>query len=270
MTAPRKTRAASLWSNLFGKAMTRWLTLTFIPNLVWNQEIYGRIVAQYTTEATRWLDAGCGHQLLPAGLEDVQRTLVSKPRTIVGVDLDVAALRSHKNLSSAVASTLDQLPFRRESFDLVTCNMVAEHLENPAVVFRELAGVLRPGGVLIVHTPNLLNYAVSVGRALKAMLPRRAILALIRWSETRKAEDVFPTFYRANTRNKLRHLLSETGLSEQACHMLVGPQPICSFFAPVGLVELIIMRATMLRPLRPFATAILGVYGKPGEKRKAN
>ncbi len=181
---------------------------------------------------------------------------------MVGVDLDPAALRRNRALSLSVCSSLDRLPISDESFDLVTCNMVVEHLENPSTAFQELARVLRPNGLLIVHTPNVLNYAVWGARGLKALLPRRVILTLVRWSDTREAEEVFPTFYRANSLKKLRHLLGEMGLAEEACHMLVGPQPVCSFFAPVALVELLVMRATMLAPLRHFATAILGVYRK--------
>ncbi len=40
------------------------------------------------------------------------------------------------------------------SFDTVVCIEVIEHLENPRAVFREFHRLLRPGGALVVTTPN--------------------------------------------------------------------------------------------------------------------
>jgi SAM-dependent methyltransferase len=49
------------------------------------------------------------------------------------------------------------LPFGEASFDLVTCSEVVEHLENYRELLREAARVLKPGGLLVVTTPNVLN-----------------------------------------------------------------------------------------------------------------
>ena len=49
------------------------------------------------------------------------------------------------------------LPYPDASFDLVTCTEVIEHLENFRSTLREIARVLRPGGVFVVTTPNVLN-----------------------------------------------------------------------------------------------------------------
>ena len=51
----------------------------------------------------------------------------------------------------------DPLPYPDNSFDLVTCTEVIEHLEHYRAALREMARVLRPGGVLIITTPNVLN-----------------------------------------------------------------------------------------------------------------
>lgn len=49
------------------------------------------------------------------------------------------------------------LPYPTDSFDLVTCTEVIEHLENFRFALREIFRVLRPGGVCVISTPNVLN-----------------------------------------------------------------------------------------------------------------
>jgi SAM-dependent methyltransferase len=51
----------------------------------------------------------------------------------------------------------DALPFDEASFDLVTCSEVVEHLENYHQLLRAAGRVLKPGGLLILTTPNVLN-----------------------------------------------------------------------------------------------------------------
>jgi SAM-dependent methyltransferase len=47
-----------------------------------------------------------------------------------------------------------RLPFADESFDLVWCSEVIEHLQDPAFSMSELRRVTRSGGELILTTPN--------------------------------------------------------------------------------------------------------------------
>lgn len=49
------------------------------------------------------------------------------------------------------------LPFADRSFDLYTCIEGIEHLENPFHLVREANRVLRPGGSLVVTTPNVAS-----------------------------------------------------------------------------------------------------------------
>lgn len=46
-------------------------------------------------------------------------------------------------------------PFADEYFDAVVANMVFEHLSDPASALAEIARVLRPGGLAILHFPSL-------------------------------------------------------------------------------------------------------------------
>ena len=79
---------------------------------------------------------------------------------------------------------------------MVICRSVVEHLEDPPQVFREFARVLRPGGKVVILTPNKYDY-VSV---IAALTPYR----LHRPSGEQDFPCCpktmsFPTLYRANT-----------------------------------------------------------------------
>ena len=49
------------------------------------------------------------------------------------------------------------LPFQSASFDAVDLVEVIEHIENQPQLIREIARVLKPGGVVLISTPNVLN-----------------------------------------------------------------------------------------------------------------
>jgi 2-polyprenyl-3-methyl-5-hydroxy-6-metoxy-1,4-benzoquinol methylase len=52
---------------------------------------------------------------------------------------------------------LKRLPYDDASFDVVLLVEVIEHLENHRIAVGELARILKPGGVLILTTPNIMR-----------------------------------------------------------------------------------------------------------------
>lgn len=256
------TSLANLWNATLGCQMSLRMERSLLRRVRWNQEIYSDWLQKYVTRTTRWLDAGCGRRLLPPDFYGLERELLRKPKFVIGVDADTVSLGCHKNLALRTCAPLGALPFPDQSFDLVTCNMVVEHLPDPKAVFREFARVLCPGGVLLVHTPNTWNYAVTLARMLKKVIPARVLLQLIRWTEDRQYGDIFPTYYRANSRSSITSKLESLGFSCEQFEMLVGPQPVCRFFAPIAVSELLLMRATRRRSLNAFATTMLCSFRK--------
>ena len=51
----------------------------------------------------------------------------------------------------------EYLPFRSATFDAVNLIEVIEHIEHQAQLIREIARVLKGGGVVVISTPNVLN-----------------------------------------------------------------------------------------------------------------
>lgn len=95
----------------------------------------------------RLLDAGCGDK----PYVDIFRQSVSAH---IGIDVARRAVQRPGLEGPDVVGDVGSLPFADESFDSVLCTQVLEHLPNPGQVMNEFHRVLRPGGTLIVTTPQ--------------------------------------------------------------------------------------------------------------------
>jgi SAM-dependent methyltransferase len=155
----------------------------------------------------RWLDAGCGRRSLPEWRSHELRHVVDRGAILFGCDADLFALTERHDPGPVCGATLEQLPFRDGSFDLVSANMVFEHLVKPEATVRELARVTRPGGRVLVHTVNGLHYVAWMAR----LTPFRFHQWIVERIERRAGKDVYPTQYRANTVGRLRALFEANG-----------------------------------------------------------
>ena len=187
--ASRAREQTGLWSEFLGRGMTRRLRKWLLPGHKWSQELYGNALLESMGPGARWLDAGCGHRILAGGLEELECAVVSKAALAVGADVSREGLDQHQLLRKRVCATLEQIPFSDGSFDLISCNMVLEHIAQPAAVFGEFARLLRPNGLLVIHTTNLANYATLLMQCLKKALPQSWISKLAHWSDARAESD---------------------------------------------------------------------------------
>jgi ubiquinone/menaquinone biosynthesis C-methylase UbiE len=118
----------------------------------WHHHKFRRIIREIG-ESSRHLDFGCGPGTLLG--------LLSPKVSAVGVDIaeaQIAYAKQHYGGPSKEFIKLDseQLPFPSETFDSISCIEVIEHLDVATTtrVFAECLRVLKPGGNLIVTTPN--------------------------------------------------------------------------------------------------------------------
>ena len=94
----------------------------------------------------------------PLGMGAMAFHLHAAGYEVFGADMD---LQQSADLPAAITrkrcNLAVQLPFPDASFDLVTSLEGIEHVENHFQMLRELARVTKPGGRLILSTPNICN-----------------------------------------------------------------------------------------------------------------
>ena len=147
-------------------------------------------------EGDRVLDAGCGTgRALPA-----LRAAVGPSGVVVGADLTPAMLRAAVRAGRdrdgrLLLADVAALPLRSESLDAVFAAGLVAHLAHPAQDLRELARVVRPGGVLaLFHPIGRAALAARQGRRitpqdLRAEPNLRPLLAGSGWRMTSYADD---------------------------------------------------------------------------------
>jgi SAM-dependent methyltransferase len=258
---PARLRGQSRWIRRWLGAgaypfLSRWID----PSRRYSQVVYAQLLSKLVPAGATWLDAGCGHQVFKISSTQEEAQIVSRTNMAVGCDLDCQALQAHRSFKLRACCDLRRLPFAGEAFDVVTLNYVAEHLEESPATFAELARILRPGGRLVVVTPHALGYFVRLSRLGRRLLPESLVRKFILLREFRSPLDIFPTFYRANTREDLLRQMEGAGLAEECFQMLRDPA-IFNFIAPLAAPELLVMRLLALLGCRNLVEGtIIGVY----------
>ena len=109
-----------------------------------------KLIVESVQPTTRVLDVGCGSGNSYAG------ELNRRAASYVGVDVSANAVDAARanGLDARTIEDAASLPFDDESFDLVVCIEVLEHLFAPHEAASEIRRVLTPGGRLVCSTPN--------------------------------------------------------------------------------------------------------------------
>jgi SAM-dependent methyltransferase len=230
-----------------------------IPDVEFHQNRYARELGEIVHPSCRWLDIGAGTCVHWGWLGPSQEDLVSRAQYVIGCDLLSDTLASNRLLTGSVASDAGCLPFADGSFDLVTANMVLEHLSDPARVFNEVARVLATSGKFLFVTPNRSHPAVWLLSTLIHPAWRRR---LARWIEGRPLEEVFVTRYRANTQAAIRRLAVASSLRIGRLDVFRS-YPMLRRPLVAVLVEAVWIRALRWRLLRRFGSNLVGQLEKP-------
>jgi|MudIll2142460700_1097286.scaffolds.fasta_scaffold227740_2 SAM-dependent methyltransferase len=223
--------------------------------------IYQALLDQLVRPDTVWLELGCGKRICADDQLNVE--LPRRARLAVGSDVDPAP-GGHSSIRNLVRCDAASLPFRSGVFTLVTCSMVAEHLEHPEKVFAEIARICRPDGRFVVFTPNLFNYGMMIA----AMTPyrfhllyKKVMYYFARGEWRGHEEEMFPTWYRANTVGRLRWLGRRAEFSVERIERLSLVHSF-GFIGPLYACSLLFERLIDRRWLNFLKADILSVFVK--------
>lgn len=108
----------------------------------------------------RAIDLGCGTGRHVLALSRI-------PSNIIGADISRTDIRAARYLLEIMRrrnevrarvhwlqTAGERLPFKDAAFDRVICTETLEHVDDDSVLARELARVLRPGGILAISVPD--------------------------------------------------------------------------------------------------------------------
>jgi len=119
-----------------------------------------QIITGWARSAGRTLDAGAGSSMIIQSLSNA-----------VAMEYNFAKTRYLRRLGiPVVRGSAFALPFRDNSFDCVISSQVIEHIPLDQVLFDEMNRVLRPGGMLIVGTPDYATLGWRIIEPLYGML----------------------------------------------------------------------------------------------------
>lgn len=235
--------------------MSRYDSLVqrLLPGVEYHQNRYARELDEVLVPGSRWLDLGAGERLHRGWIGPRPADLRKRATWVMGCDLEARHMRRNASLVAACVANGEGLPFADRSFDLVTANMVVEHLPEPLLVFKEVARVLRKGGMFVFLTPNRGHPAVWLASVLLGRSTRSRLAVAIE----RRDQEAFPTFYGANTPGRVRQIAAAVALN--VCRLeTFSSWPLIRDFAPLTVLECLWIRALARPALAPLRSNLLG------------
>ncbi len=219
----------------------------------WDDAWFREMILRHIEPGSHVLDLGAG-----AGIV-LEMNFRGQAARVCGVDPDPRVMHN-PYLDEARVGIGEAIPYDSGTFDLVFADNVLEHLERPDTVFYEMYRVLKPGGLLLVKTPNKWHYVPTIAR-----LTPHAFHQLVNRLRGRKSADTFPTHYRANTPAAIKRLAENCGLQIVELQLVEGRPEYLRIFWPTYLLGWLYERTVNLVPgLWRFRVVLGAVLQKPG------
>jgi ubiquinone/menaquinone biosynthesis C-methylase UbiE len=147
---------------------SRDLNQSGVPRALATEHLYGAVL--------RLLDTPLGGRILdmPAGQGAFAQALLERgAEEIHCLDINAEAfILSDRRVAFLKHDAMQSLPFPDAYFDHVYSIEGIEHFESPWTVVRELCRVLKPGGQLIITTPNTFSVDARLKYLLSGYFPR--------------------------------------------------------------------------------------------------
>jgi SAM-dependent methyltransferase len=207
------------------------------------------------------LDVGCS-----AGL--ITREIAQQASFTIGVEIAAdavahAARHARGGALAFVHGSAERLPFAAETFDLVICNHVYEHVTDPDALLREIERVLRPRGVCWFaagHTFQLIEPHYRL--PLLSLMPRRWAGALMRLFRRGADYDIrFATPWRIR---RMLRVIGEPRLASAAALRDVARYELARGWLRNGVVQRLVSRFAV--PFAWLAPTHLWIVTKPANR----
>ncbi len=118
------------------------------PQRYWQRQRFRHITALIARQGPV-LDVGCGSS----------RILSALPKGSLGIDILLRKLRYARRFGTGMIQASGfHLPVADNAFPCVLCSQVIEHVPKSSPILAELCRVLRPGGRLVLGTPDYGNW----------------------------------------------------------------------------------------------------------------
>lgn len=107
-------------------------------------------------------DIGCGKGIFTKACVEIFFN-----SQIVGMDIDIKKIKDAQSgipSASLFIANGTNIPIKSASCDLVLCLEVIEHQKNAEYLLKEIYRILKPGGVLLVSTPNMHSLTALTGK----------------------------------------------------------------------------------------------------------
>ena len=166
------------------------------PYRIFEETIVHHLQPSYTV-----LDIGCGRRA-PSLVK-----LKGRAKSLIGLDMVDFEIKE-PDLVLLTGSICEMNGIGPNSIDLAYSRSVMEHIEDAESAFSEIFRILKPKGRYIFLTPNFWDYASLMAY----VIPNRLHAKIVRWSEGRSEEDIFPTYYRSNTYYRINRLAKRHSL----------------------------------------------------------
>jgi SAM-dependent methyltransferase len=176
-----------------------------------------RALVERSARYERIVDLGCGRGDAARHLEAIYGSYLGAD--VVKYDGFPAA---HSARFRFVDLNRGPYPFEDASADAVISVETIEHVENPRLLVREMARIVRPGGWVVVTTPNQLS-----------LMSKLYLLTRNQFHAFQEAPGLYPTHITALVEMDLRRIAAECRLVDIVVHYSAcGRIPFTAFHWP--------------------------------------
>lgn len=125
---------------------------------------------------------------------------------------EVCRIDTNKEFNPDIVADAGNVPIKSESFDIVVCSQLIEHIKDPLKIVKEAERILKPRGLLLIETANIASFKNRV----KLFIGKN-----ITWNWD-NPKPIGHLHYREYTIPELREIIEKVGLIEKSIYACIS------------------------------------------------